>query len=150
MTCHAISGGSAPLRTAEDSNVSLQICSLVYFILSPAPTSETLYSWVWISGQILESIHTLCIFYWYRATGEALKCLKLLLCLLARVWWMTRDRAFNEVFCQLAFIKHIRHFVCVCACVCSCVQVSEPQTQMLLRIHTHTHTNTHTHTHSLK
>ncbi len=89
------------------------LCMLISFFRSPTPTSMIFYSWNSNSGQILGSIHTLCIFYWYRATGEALKCLKLLLCLLARVWWMTCDRAFNEVFCQLAFNKDITHFVCV-------------------------------------
>lgn len=31
MRCHAMNGDSTPLRTAHDSNVSLQICPLVYF-----------------------------------------------------------------------------------------------------------------------
>lgn len=108
------------------------LCMLISFSPSPTPTSTIFYSWDSNSGQILESIHTPCIFYWYRATGEALKCLKLLLCLLARVWWMTCDRAFNEVFCQLAFIKDIRHFVCVCRCL------NHGLTQMLLCTHMHT------------
>lgn len=53
--------------------------------------------------------------------GEVLKCLKLLLRLPARVWWMNSDRGFNEAFCQLGLVKDIGHGVC------SWAQVSEPQ-----------------------
>ncbi len=117
MTRHAVNGAALPWghwrwRCFPFLFFSF-LCMLISFFRSPTPTSMIFYSWDSNNGQILGSIHTLCIFYWYRATGEALKCLKLLLCLLARVWWMTCDRAFNEVFCQLAFNKDITHFVCV-------------------------------------
>lgn len=61
-----------------------------------------------------------------------------LLCLLAGVWCMTCDRAFNEVFCQLAFIKHNRRF-CVWLV---CRRLNHRPSPKLVCKHTHTHTQT--------
>lgn len=41
---------------------------------------------------------------------------------------MISDRAFNEVFCQLALIKHIRHFLCL---------VTQKMSDTLIHIHNH-------------